>query len=591
MISILFVDNEPGVEALLRQHLRRYPEFQVRTARSGAEALAAIEQQPIDVVVSDYQISGTDGLALLRACRQRYGDLPFVFFAGSGQSERAIEAIEQGVDFTIEKVSDHEAAFAVLFNACRQAVRRHRAERALAAAEEQISRIVDGSPMGTQLYERSDDGSLILMAANPAAERLAEVNHEALIGMPIEEVFPGLDGTEIPDRLSDVALTGQGWHADLVTYGDGGIGSAFEVLAHAIGGGRVLVQFIDITERLALEEELRELGRQWETVFQAIGQPAMVLSPDQRVVAVNRAAERAIGLTRDELVGRHCAEIFHGVPEPPPSCPFRGLVESGGDAGTVETVVDALDGTFLVSCTPVHDEEGRLEKVIHLATEITERVQHEQALRFANDKLALISNVTRHDLRNRLMGLQGYIRMAERATDPERRARYRRLIAETARSMEEILAFAADYERVGTQAPEWQRLDAVVGAALEEVELDGVRVAVEVGGVEVLADPMLRKVFSNLMDNSVRHGETVTRIRVRARRDGDALVIAYEDDGAGVPRDEKEMIFWKGFGKNTGLGLYMSSQILAITGIEVSETGTPGIGARFELRCPPGTWR
>ncbi len=248
-------------------------------------------------------------------------------------------------------------------------------------------------------------------------------------------------------------------------------------------------------------------------------------------------------------------------------------------------------GRILISCTPIYDDEGRLEKIVHLATEITDRVRHEQALRLANDKLALISNVTRHDLRNRLMGLQGYLRMVERETDPERRARYRRLISETTRAMEQILSFAADYERVGARAPEWQRLDGVVQAALDEIELDGIRLELEVGDLEVLADPLLRKVFSNLMDNSIRYGETVTRIRISARTDGDALVVVYEDDGAGIPRDEKELIFWKGYGRNTGLGLYLTTQVLSITGIEIRETGTLGIGARFELRCPPGTWR
>ncbi len=101
---------------------------------------------------------------------------------------------------------------------------------------------------------------------------------------------------------------------------------------------------------------------------------------------------------------------------------------------------------------------------------------------------------------------------------------------------------------------------------------------------------MLRKVFANLMDNSVRYGETVTRIKVSAHVDGEALIVVYEDDGAGIAREEKELIFWKGYGKNTGLGLYLTAQILGITGIEIRETGTLGIGARFELRCPPGTW-
>jgi D-tyrosyl-tRNA(Tyr) deacylase len=287
-----------------------------------------------------------------------------------------------------------------------------------------------------------------------------------------------------------------------------------------------VVQFIDIAERLTLEEELRQLGRQWEGIFETIGQPAMILAPDQTILAVNRAAERAAGLTADRMIGRPCAPIFHGLACPPDGCPFRRLVELGEAEGTVETVLDAVGGTYLVTCTPVCDEEGRLEKVVHLATEITDRVRNEQALRLANDKLALISNVTRHDLRNRLMGLQGYVRMAERETDPDRRARYRRLINETAGAMEQILTFAADYERVGAQAPEWQRLDEVVGAALEEVEIDGIRLEVENGEVEVLADHLLRKVFSNLMDNSVRYGGTVTRIRISAHTDGEALVVS-----------------------------------------------------------------
>lgn len=231
-------------------------------------------------------------------------------------------------------------------------------------------------------------------------------------------------------------------------------------------------------------------------------------------------------------------------------------------------------------------------RAVCLATRITDRLRREQELQREHDKAALISNVTRHDLGNRLMALQGYLRMAERGeVEPERRARYRRLVIEAAQSMEEILSFAADYERVGARTPEWQRIADVVRDALAEVPLNGIRLEVETGAREVLADPMLRKVFSNLIDNSVRYGEGVTRIRVWSHVDGDGLIVVFEDDGVGIPRDEKELIFWKGYGKNTGLGLFLTAQILRITGIEIRETGTLGIGARFELRCPPGTWR
>ncbi|MCX6698237.1 MAG: hypothetical protein NTV84_11985 [Methanoregula sp.] len=64
-----------------------------------------------------------------------------------------------------------------------------------------------------------------------------------------------------------------------------------------------------------------------------------------------------------------------------------------------------------------------------------------------------------------------------------------------------------------------------------------------------------------------------------------------EDDGDGVHAGEKERLFTQGFGKNTGLGLFLSREILAITGITITENGTLGKGARFEIHVPAGMWR
>jgi len=64
-----------------------------------------------------------------------------------------------------------------------------------------------------------------------------------------------------------------------------------------------------------------------------------------------------------------------------------------------------------------------------------------------------------------------------------------------------------------------------------------------------------------------------------------------EDDGTGIPPGEKEKIFERGYGKNTGMGLFLSREILAITGISITGNGEPGKGARFEIRVPPGKFR
>jgi signal transduction histidine kinase len=108
---------------------------------------------------------------------------------------------------------------------------------------------------------------------------------------------------------------------------------------------------------------------------------------------------------------------------------------------------------------------------------------------------------------------------------------------------------------------------------------------------ELFADSMLPKVFRNILDNTLRHGEGATTVTVTIRETTGGLSIVYEDDGVGVPLDVKKKIFEKGFGKHTGLGLYLAREVLAITGIKIVENGIPGKGARFEITVPHGAFR
>lgn len=112
-----------------------------------------------------------------------------------------------------------------------------------------------------------------------------------------------------------------------------------------------------------------------------------------------------------------------------------------------------------------------------------------------------------------------------------------------------------------------------------------------VRGLEIFADPLLERVFYNLLDNTIRHSKRATFISLSCQERPKGLAILWEDDGTGIPDTEKEEIFERGFGKNTGLGLFLVREILAITGISIRETGTAGQGAKFEIIVPAGTYR
>jgi signal transduction histidine kinase len=119
-------------------------------------------------------------------------------------------------------------------------------------------------------------------------------------------------------------------------------------------------------------------------------------------------------------------------------------------------------------------------------------------------------------------------------------------------------------------------------------------VLVEAGPADlsVYADPMFGKIFYNLIDNTLKYGGgAITKIHISCHATDRGLVLICEDDGAGIAIEDKENLFEQGYGKHTGLGLFLSREILAITGITITETGEPGKGARFEMVVPKGAFR
>jgi K+-sensing histidine kinase KdpD len=102
---------------------------------------------------------------------------------------------------------------------------------------------------------------------------------------------------------------------------------------------------------------------------------------------------------------------------------------------------------------------------------------------------------------------------------------------------------------------------------------------------------LLEKVFYTLIENAIRHGKKVTDIVFSCREQENGLVVICEDNGEGIPLDHKKDIFNQKYFQHTGYGLYLTTTILKITGISISESGEPGKGARFEILVPKEAYR
>jgi signal transduction histidine kinase len=191
------------------------------------------------------------------------------------------------------------------------------------------------------------------------------------------------------------------------------------------------------------------------------------------------------------------------------------------------------------------------------------------------------------------MALKAYLQLSEESADnPTELPEYLAQGQKIADTIDHQIAFTSDYENMGSNPPAWQSVSACIEKAMADLFMGNIRIDVECTGLLVFADPLLEKVFYNLIDNALRYGgDHLSAIHVTAQKEDTSLVLVFEDDGAGISLEDKPRLFTRGFGKNTGLGLFLIREILSITGITLTETGIPGSGARFEIRIPAGKFR
>ncbi|MDD3111236.1 MAG: PAS domain S-box protein [Methanofollis liminatans] len=481
-----------------------------------------------------------------------------------------------GLEILVETVKtpiyDHNGRAAGTAGICRDITARRAMEEALRKSEERHRIFLQNFPG-------------IAFKADPGLHPLwLSGNVEGITGYTADEIvsaWVGVDNYLHPgdlesgrEFLEEILTSGKESAADFrIVRKDGAIRWG-HIRAQAVRdaeGRETSIQgaIFDVTEQKEAVAKIRDLAKFPE---ENPG-PVMRISRGGRILYAN-------GASRD-LLKTWGTEEGGVLPET-----WREVVASSLSSERIKRRDVAVDGSdFTITCVPV----AGADYANLYGIEITERKVMEIAVQDANRKLNLLNSIIRHDMLNQITVLQGYIDLTRQSGEG---GPHLGRIADATERIRRQVEFTRDYQELGVKGPIWQDACAAMKKAFASLSPPGISLDCTIGpGLEVLADPLLGRVFYNLVENTVRHGTGAQTIRFSAEASSGGISLVYEDDGQGIPGEKKNRLFKWPSGKNNGLGLALSAEILSLTGLSIREEGAPGQGVRFVISVPPSRFR
>ncbi len=435
------------------------------------------------------------------------------------------------------------------------------------------------------------------------ADLLLKGNHEYAIPffkdrrpMIIDLIFAS--DTEIEDRgYTGIQWTGNTLSAETTVMITGGQTRVIREIASPIfnKSGRLAGAIESITDITGLrEQELALLVSEsrYRTILENTASAIAIIDEDETLTYINPEFEKIIGYVRDEIEGKKKLTEFVAPKDLERFLKYERECRVNPHRVTAnhEFQFIRFDGyvrTGFLTITPIPDTE----KMVVSLLDITNKTREEDALQRANTKLNSFNYITRHEILNHLTVVKGYIELSrEGIRDPRFLLTSLDKELAAANAIQNLIMFTRDYQNIGILPPAWYNLSKTIKTAAACVHMGSINLAVDIDGVEIYADHVIEKVFFYLINDAVRFGK-VSKIRFSCNESFEELLVICEDDGIGISPDKKEKIFNRQLFQNSGLDMYLSREILSITGISIRETGIFGKGARFEIRVPEGAYR
>lgn len=332
-----------------------------------------------------------------------------------------------------------------------------------------------------------------------------------------------------------------------------------------------------------------------EGVLEAMPAPVCVVDGEGIILLANSALATLCGATRAEITGKPAGVVLGILPSGVRDALFEALREKKKlkvavtwDGAGKEPVL--LDGEAFFFSLP---GPGSPPAAAWTARVLPSSVPEAEvaAIAASRKKARELLSVVRHDILNQLTILIGFLQYSEDFIEDPHIREFLSKEEAAGQVIQALIEFTRDFQDILVEDPSWVPVLPMIKSAMIMTDAGNVKIEPGVSPIEVFGSPLMKHVFVTLIKNALDHATGLSRITLSDERDGSDLLLVCEDDGPGIPAAERKALFERGHGRNRGYSLWLSREILAITGATLSENGREGGGARFEIRIPAGMWR
>ena len=348
-------------------------------------------------------------------------------------------------------------------------------------------------------------------------------------------------------------------------------------------------------ENARLFERVKLAEQELENIFESISDMVYFVTEDYVIKNINQAVSKRLGKAPEEIIGKKCYEIFHGLHHPWAACPHQKTVERR--ESFVQEVEDPhMGGTFITSSSPIFDITGQFIGTVHVVSDITELKNLRERV-IKTERMAALGEVAArvaHEIRNPLVSLGGFARRLEKKLNGGLKE-YADIIAKEVGRLEdllnEILSFVKE-TRIQKERVEAQKLmEEVISLTHSEIDDRGISLIREFGDpVEIYVDPnRVKDALLNIIKNAIQALENHGTITLKIYRKNKTCILEIRDTGPGIAEEDLRFIFdpfYTTKKTGTGLGLTITHRIIEEHDGRIEVESKTGEGSTFRVVIP-----